>query len=440
MKIAYIGQPFEYIAHQFQGSSVWLQTIEVIHTLVDQPVEFLVYAARFPDQPPYERKGKVEYRRFSSQLDEIFVKPIKFLEKLFRYPRPKRPFFSSGFHYRSYIHQIAKDLSTQQVDIVTIFNYSQFAPIIRAFNPDVSIVLHMTCDWLTQLDSVMIDQRLENVDLILGCSNHITTQVQTKYPHYADKCKTLYNGVRFEAFHQVDGDSQTGLEDGEKRLLFVGRISPEKGIHTLLQAFDFIAQQDPGVWLDIVGSPGSAPYEFMVLVSNDPHVRDLSRFYVGRMKRSNYIDQLQRLLTPHTRSRVNFIGSFPHREVIRYYQQSDILVNPSLTESFGISLVEAMAAKIPTVVTKVGGMKEIVRDGITGLVVEPDNPDALANALLKLLQSKELRDSMGQAGYDHAVNTFTWQHISDQLWGFYNQITEEKLPEQSSAFPLDSEP
>lgn len=426
MKVAYISQPFEYISHQFQGSSIWIQTFEVMRALADRPVEFLVYAPRFADQPAFETYGGIQYRRFSTRLDEVLTKPFNLLEKFCGYPRPKRPFYTSRLHHLSYISQIAKDLRKREVDIVTIFNFSQFAPVIRAYNPDIHIILHMTCDWLSQLDQKMIDQRLAKVDLVLGCSNHVINQVQSKFPHHAHISRTLYNGVSLEEFAQANGGSQDDHASQDKRLLFVGRISPEKGIHTLLNAFEIVIQQVPDVKLDIVGSPGSAPFEFMALVSDDPLVKDLSRFYQGSLKRSNYITQLQKQLTPNTRSRVNFAGSFPHHEVIKYYQQADILINPSLTEAFGISLVEAMVSKIPVVVTRVGGMQEIVKEGITGLIVEPDNPDELANAIISLLKSDSLSKSMGEAGYNHAVNLFTWQHISDQLWDFYTDILNKK--------------
>lgn len=420
MKIAYIGQPFEYISHQVQGSSIWIHTFEVMQALKDRPVNFLVYAPKFRHQPAIETHGKIQYRRYSSRLDKIFNIPITLFEKLRGYPSPKRPFFTSSLHYRLYIKRIARDLQHQQVDLVTIYNYSQFAPIIRAYNPDVRIILNMQCDWLSQLDTDMIDQRLKSVDLVLGCSNHVTNQVKIKFPHHADRCKTLYNGVRLEEFSQGSPSSPNNPKRQGKRLLFVGRVSPEKGVHTLVEAFNIVAQQNPEVQLDIVGPIGSAPYEFMTLVSDDPLVNDLSRFYQGRMKHSDYINQLQNLLTAHSRERVNFTGGFPHHEIIKYYQQADILINPSLTEAFGISLVEAMAVKIPVVVTRVGGMLEIVKDGVTGKIVPPNDPVALANAILSLLQSKPLRESMGDAG-NHVVNKFTWQHSSDQLWNYYTE-------------------
>jgi len=422
MKVAYINQPFEYISHQFQGSSIWIQTFQVMRALADRPVDFVVYAPHFADQTATEAHGNLHYRRFSTRLDETLAKPVRFLEKIAGYPRPKKPFYASRWHYNTYIHQIARDLRSQQVDIVTIFNYSQFAPIIRAYNPHVHIILHMTCDWLGQLDPGTIDRRLESVDLVLGCSHHVTNLVVNRFPHHAHKSKTLYNGVSLEAFTNQAHKPQGETNPEGKRLLFVGRISPEKGLHTLLQAFEIVAQQDPYVQLDIVGSPGSAPYEFMVLVSDDPLVKALARFYQGRFKRSDYFQQLQNLLSADTRSRVNFAGSFPHHEVVKYYQQADILINPSLTEAFGISLVEAMASKIPAIVTRVGGMVEIVSDEVTGRVVQPENPAELASAILNLLASESKREAMGAAGYQRAANTFTWQHISDQLWDYYQNL------------------
>ena len=74
---------------------------------------------------------------------------------------PKRPFFSSNFVALEYILPIALDLRRNQVDIVHLQNFSQFVPIIRAFNPRIKIVLHMRCEWLSLLDREMIEPRIQ---------------------------------------------------------------------------------------------------------------------------------------------------------------------------------------------------------------------------------------------------------------------------------------
>lgn len=426
MKIAFISQPFEYISHKKLATSVWIQTYEVIKALGSQPVEFFVYSKKFSDLPKFEEAEGIKFYRFPTWIDEIIAKPIRLVEILLGYPNPKRPYFSSSVQSLAYVLQISKDLQKRDIDIVHIFNYSQFAPVIKRFNPDIKIVVHMTCDWLSQLDRNMIEHRLGMVDRVVGCSNHVVTQVQKRFPQYADKTRTIYNGVHVESFSKEYGDISENQKYPDKQLLFVGRLSPEKGIHTLLDAFDIVVGQFPDAKLDIVGAPGSAPFEYMVLVSDDPKVKALSRFYPGILKRGGYLSKLQDHITPKTRSRINFAGSFPHEDVISYYHQADILINPSLTEAFGMSLVEAMACKVPVIATNIGGMKEIVDDEKTGLTVKADNPTDLANAILRLLQSENIKKSMGEAGLARAINLFTWDNVANNLWDLYSELQSNK--------------
>ena len=208
------------------------------------------------------------------------------------------------------------------------------------------------------------------------------------------------------------------------RLLFVGRVSPEKGVYVLLRAVERVIAQGPDIQVDVIGGLGSAPFEYMVLISEEKTVRDLAAFYRGWRHRSDYPEALLRQLPPELAGRVNFTGELPHNEVADYYHRAHVLVNPSLSEAFGLSLVEAMASKIPVIATNVGGMKEVVEHGRTGLLVEPADPDALAEALIRLLKDDDLRRSMGEAGYRRAAELYTWNRVSQCLWEKYVEIMD----------------
>jgi hypothetical protein len=104
------------------------------------------------------------------------------------------------------------------------------------------------------------------------------------------------------------------------------------------------------------------------------------------------------------------------------YQSADVLVLPSIyPEGFGIPIVEAGACGLPAVVTRRGGMPEVVESDKTGIICEPANPGALADEILKLLDDEPLRRSMGRAALARVSRLFTWEKIADSLFERYEQ-------------------
>jgi glycosyltransferase involved in cell wall biosynthesis len=115
----------------------------------------------------------------------------------------------------------------------------------------------------------------------------------------------------------------------------------------------------------------------------------------------------------------------PHGELPDRYRSSAIVVNPSLSESFGISMVEGMACGLPVVGTRVGGMLETVLDGETGLLVEPERADLLADAVVSVLEDGDRAKRMGITGRARAVERFSWRARSDRLLSAYRTILNQ---------------
>jgi len=192
---------------------------------------------RFQKKVEYDQG--VHYRRISTAADEWSTYISTAVDKLGRFPifrnvrrllffrNVKRPLFASNLYYLTYVLQVAKDLRAEKCDVVHLHNFSQFVPIIRAFNPEIKIVLHMHCEWLTQLDRTMIERRLREADLVIGCSKYITEKILHRFPQFAKRCQTVYSGVDVNHFVSENNHWAT-KKNGVKRLLFVGRNSPEK--------------------------------------------------------------------------------------------------------------------------------------------------------------------------------------------------------------------
>jgi glycosyltransferase involved in cell wall biosynthesis len=415
MKVAIVNQPFGVIYLPNPGSGISIWTHQVARHLA-RCADVIVYLRRGKAQTRTEVSEAVKYRRLSVRLDLLVLKALRLWWK---YRHPERPIFDARGYYRRYALRAAKDLAAQQCDVVHVHNFSQFVPLIRARDPNVKIALHMHGEWLTQLDRATIEKRLEMADLIFGCSGYIVGKIQRRFPEFAGRCRVVFNGVDVNRFAKNGGNPRT-TDRGDKRLLFVGRISPEKGLHVLIEAFRMVLQRYPRTRLEVIGPEWILPTEFLVEVSDDPKILELRSFYDGK----SYLQELKRVLSKQVADRVSFLGKVRRGPLVEHYRGADVLVNASLSESFGMSLIEGMACQVPVVATRVGGMTEIVEQGHCGLLVEPNDPDALADAILRLLGNDELRRSFGEAGRAAVLRLFSWERITENVLNCYRDVLQ----------------
>jgi glycosyltransferase involved in cell wall biosynthesis len=176
-------------------------------------------------------------------------------------------------------------------------------------------------------------------------------------------------------------------------LLFCGRLNgphEQKGVDVLLRSLPLILRHY-GVVLNIIGTgPRLAQY------------RALAR-ELGISKQ------------------VRFLGFVEHDDMPSHYQQADLFVLPSRRESFGLVLAEAMACGLPVVATTAGAISEVVHDGVTGVLVPPDDPHALACAINCLLDHPEKMKTMGTLGRERVSTHFTWGRVSERVRTGYQQ-------------------
>ncbi len=113
--------------------------------------------------------------------------------------------------------------------------------------------------------------------------------------------------------------------------------------------------------------------------------------------------------------RVNFLGYIPHKEMPKYLHISDIFIRPALSEGFGNSFIEAMAANIPVIATPVGGIVDFLRDGETGLLCEVNNPKSIVQKVEKLIKDKESRDYIVRNSSEMVKNKYEWNIIANDM-------------------------
>jgi spore coat protein SA len=425
MKIAFISQGLGRINPPHASGSISIWTYEVLCEL-KKTEEIIAYEMDGGNLRSSVKEFEgVQYIYAPTLLNRLinrFHQKILDLKKISRYLEIsfRSPFFASICHNLGYILWVALHVRKQRCDVIHVHQFSQYVPILRFFNRESRIVLHMNCEWLTQLDEELIRRRIAKADLILGSSDYISEKIQKRFPDFRDKIKTVYNGVHHNRFAAAGKAAKS--TKNHPQLLFVGRVSPEKGIHNLIGAIRILLKTYPSIHLNVVGSIGSAPKKFIVDLSDDSMVKELSKFYSeSAVGEDYYYTCLKQMMGDELKPHITFTGSMPQEKLVKYYRDADILVNPSLSESFGMSLAEAMASERPVVATRVGGMVNVVDDGVTGLLVDGGREDQLAEAIRHLIEAPDLMSRMGKAGRQRILNKFSWERVSQSLLERYRE-------------------
>lgn len=234
---------------------------------------------------------------------------------------------------------------------------------------------------------------LRRADLIT-VSNPAYVQTSPFLRPFADKCRIIHHGTNLSRFTATPAATARAAAIQQRYtnrplVLFVGRLRHYKGVDVLLKAMPQVQAR-----LLIVGT---GPME--------AHWRQQAR-----------ADGLT--------DRVTFLGRVSDEELPALYHAADVFVLPSTNraETWGAVQVEAMACGLPVVCTELGtGTSYVNQDGVTGFVVPPKDPQALAEALNRLLANEALRRQMGAAGCKRAREQFSQEAMVEQLLGFYEE-------------------
>jgi phosphatidylinositol alpha-mannosyltransferase len=211
--------------------------------------------------------------------------------------------------------------------------------------------------------------------------------------HFDGDYRIIPNGVDVERFNP----SKKGYEllpRNKKIVLFVGRFEQRKGFKYLRKAFQKVIREVKDAHLVAVGT---GPL-----------------FKVEKQKAKVQL-----------RDSVTFLGRISFDELPYIYASSHVFCSPAIGyESFGIVLLEAMASGIPIVASDIEGYRFVLEDGKEGFLVEPENPDALADKLIYLLKNEELRVKMGVLGRKKAEEKYSWDKVANEVEAYYFEIME----------------
>lgn len=218
--------------------------------------------------------------------------------------------------------------------------------------------------------------------------------------YFPSEYRIIPNGIDFDHF----AGPVTPLpqfSDGKLNILFVGRMEKRKGFKYLLGAYGRVKREFPACRLIVVG-PADEALRRHQKAAERRHLEDIV-----------------------------FAGYVPYDELPRYYKSADVFCSPATgKESFGLVLLEAMAAGKPAVASSITGYSGIVSHGVDGLLVRPRDERALAEALLQLLQDRSLRGQMGVMGKAKA-KAFSWDVVADQVMSYYIELLHGHAPAAS---------
>ena len=223
---------------------------------------------------------------------------------------------------------------------------------------------------------------------VSGAARHFISR------YFPGDYQIIPNGVDLGRFGDAEPFEQ--LRDGTINILFVGRFEERKGLIHLLRAYHRLRKRHVDARLLVIGS--------------GPKAREYRRYVGLRQIRD-----------------VEFLGRVSDDAKARYFASADIFCAPATgQESFGIVLLEAMAAGVPIVASDIHGYKSVVQRGVQGLLVEPRNHRALAAALYRLANDEELRHRMGEAGRAKAPE-YAWDRVSERIVDFYYDVRERAI-------------
>jgi glycosyltransferase involved in cell wall biosynthesis len=231
-------------------------------------------------------------------------------------------------------------------------------------------------------------------NLVIAVSHNSAEKAVQFYDVDEAKIRVVPNGVDLERF-KPNGDGEKlkrslGLSNNQI-VLFVGRLIPRKGLQFLVEAAKRVIKENADATFIIVGN---GPIRNMLTLQLEK--ADISRNFL-------------------------FLGDVKDSVLPALYNCADVFAFPSVQEGQGIALLEAQASAKPVVAFRVGGVKEAVSDGNSGLLVEKGSSEGLAEGILKLLSNSALRQRMGAKGREFVLHNFTWDLCAERMLMVYRE-------------------
>jgi glycosyltransferase involved in cell wall biosynthesis len=262
-------------------------------------------------------------------------------------------------------------------------------------------LFHTERDWS---HSALYARLLGRCDAVLANTEHEKSFIERRSTQ--QNAHVVGVGVDASAFAHADGNqirARYGI--GNAPLVgYIGRMSTNKGVVTLIDAIREVWQTDPNVRLLLAGAG---------LPTSSNCQAEIARTFAG--------------LSDAERSRIISIGRFSDAEKPSIVAALDLFAMPSMAESFGIAYLEAWACQKPVIGSRIGSTECVIDDGVDGALVTPEDPHDLARSIVRLLSDRDTRERMGRAGHAKTVARFTWDKVADKVEQIYQSAHADKV-------------
>jgi glycogen(starch) synthase len=287
--------------------------------------------------------------------------------------------------------QVAELKREFNADLIHIngLSRSDFYHHLTAHENPAPLLVSLHSSWLRE-ENKLAERTMSVADWVVACSASTLNGARDLVPEITDRSSVIHNGLDLPSL------TPTALSFDPPRLLCMGRLVEDKGFDIALEAVGILRQRMPNVSLTVAG--------------DGPSRSDLE----------------QKASSLGIADIVQFTGWIDSQEIPALINTASLVVVPSRwQEPFGLVALQAALMERPAVVTKVGGLPEVVTHGETGLLVMPEDSSALADAITSLLQEPKLAVQMGRAGKRRALEFFGWERYVDAYEELYLRLVEK---------------
>ena len=248
---------------------------------------------------------------------------------------------------------------------------------------------------------------MKSADCIIAATPAEKSQIEYLYKTTINDLQVIPPGVDTSHFYPIPADEAKEvieIPQDHKMMLFVGRIEPLKGVETLIKAIAIMYES---------GFLKECPHHLSIIGGNPNDTREDLNSEMRRLINLSKEYKIEDLII--------FLGKRSQDSLPYYYSAAEVVVMPSHYESLGMVALEAMACGTPVIASQVGGLAYLVKDGETGLVVPNDDPQALADSLMKVLCRKGIHNELSQNAAVYAQD-YDWDIIAGKIINIYEGL------------------
>jgi D-inositol-3-phosphate glycosyltransferase len=274
-------------------------------------------------------------------------------------------------------------------------------PLVHTFHT-LAFLKNRAVGGLVHTNRIQSEQDLVlDADKILSTSTEEKCSLIKETGVHPENIEVIYPGINRELFYPIEDASvftETGYGEQDRILLYVGRVEPVKGLMSVIDAFDILKEKETPLFDRLM----------LVVIGGGEKPRDFAKnAEIMRIQR----EVREKGLETH----VLFLGSKDQSELKKYYSAADALIVPSLYESFGLVVLEALACGTPVVVSQIGKMKTIVKEGRNGFCFQPNSPDSLAECIGYFYRNRANLWPKDAIRSD-IIETFSWERTAEETY------------------------